>query len=86
MSEEECFKGVPFSEQGQAQKCHDDCKHQEFQGSDVEAQLKDDYDGDWDGGYGCHWLGWKSYHGSDGSPSSSRTQDQTSPTEETKDV
>ena len=58
MKEQKCFKGVPISDQGQAQKCYD-CEYQEFQGSDVEAQLKDDYDGDWDGGYGCHWLGWK---------------------------
>ena len=59
MKERVCDKGVPYSEQGQAQTCST-CEHQEFQGSDMEEQLKDDYDGDWDGGYGCHWLGWES--------------------------
>jgi len=59
MQEEECFKGVPFSEQGWAQKCHDGCLHQGFQGSFPEEMLKEDYAGDWDAGYGCHWLGWK---------------------------
>ena len=61
--EEECFKGIPFSEQGQAQKCHDDCKYQDFQSDQYpltkEDLLSPDYDGDWDGGCGCHWLGWK---------------------------
>lgn len=59
MKESTCFKGVTSSDQGQTQTCHDGCEHQEFQGSDPEEMLKPDYDGDWDGGYGCHWTGWE---------------------------
>ena len=62
MIEAKCPKGVPFSEQGWAQKCHDECEHQEFQGTGwpvtIEKQLSDEYDGDWEAGYGCHWDGW----------------------------
>jgi hypothetical protein len=57
MKEQTCFNDVASSDRGQVQKCFD-CKHQGFQGSDVEEQLKPDYDGDWDGGYGCYWRGW----------------------------
>jgi len=63
MQEEECFKGVPHSDQGQVQECHDGCEHQEFQSDQwpltKEELLSDDYEGDWDGGWGCHWMGWK---------------------------